>query len=62
LELENIQKGDAVRYRSIGGPTYPATVTGVRPGGFIDLDIEIGGNTPIHLDSVRIERMEKVRA
>jgi len=60
--LENIQKGDAVRYRSIGGATYPATVTGVRPGGFIDLDIEIGGGQPIHLNAVRIERLEKAKA
>jgi hypothetical protein len=37
------QKGDRVRYRSLAGDVYDATVTGVRGNGMVDLDIDVPG-------------------
>ena len=34
-----MQKGDAVSYRSFGGDLYDAIITGIRPAGFVDVDL-----------------------
>lgn len=49
--------GDLVHYRAFAGDLYEATVTGVRPSGFLDLDIDVPGNRePFHTTAVPAER------
>lgn len=36
-------RGDIVCYRAIAGEVYEAVVTGVREGGFVDVDVMVPG-------------------
>lgn len=61
--MSDFKIGDRVRYRSFAGDIFDATVTGLRPSGFLDLDIDVPGNRePFHTTAVPAERCSPVAA
>lgn len=53
-------KGDRVRYLAVAGCYYDAIVTGVRDGGFVDVEVIVPGSEDrVALSAVRFAEREE---